>query len=281
MLFIDSSTLIYSAFYKFGLTNYRHEPTGIIYGFIDSTLMLANKLQTKNIIFCFDSRSSLRKQFFKDYKSRHNNLTETEIEISKLRRKQEDKLKNNILRKIGFKNIFYQEGYEADDLITYLVKKYPGGTIATNDCDLYQNLNHCQIIDPKGKQILTKELFSEKYNVSPDMWPLAKAIGGCSSDQVPGIKGIGDPKNQSSKALKFINGELKGKLYERIISEEGQEIIARNLRLVTCPFENYDFNLRLREDRITKEKIELTLRQFSFYNMLKEEKFKLWNIFLD
>lgn len=281
MLIIDSSTLIYSAFYKFGLTNWKNEPTGIIYGFLDSTLMLANKLQTKNVVFCFDSRSSLRKEFFRDYKSRHNNLTEEEIEIAKLRRKQEDKIKSNILRKIGFKNIFYNDGYEADDLISYLVRKYPGSTVATNDCDLYQNLNYCQIIDPKGKDILTKKDFSEKYKINPDMWVLAKAIGGCLSDQIPGIKGIGDPKNSSSKALKFINGELKGKLYEKIISEEGQEIISRNLRLVTCPYDNYDFNISLRKNRITKERIELVLRQFSFYNMLKEEKFKLWNIFLD
>lgn len=281
-ILIDSSTLIYNAFFKYGLTNNQNREVAVIYGFIENFLKLANKFESNELIFCFDSRSNFRKEAFSEYKKRHEAMSETDIKIAKLRRKQEVKLRNNILRQIGFRNIFYRTGFEADDILSYLAKRLKNSYLVTNDADMYQNLDYCDIIDPKGKNIFTKKQFRKKYKIKPSEWAKAKAIGGCQSDNVIGINGASDPKNETSKALKYMTGELtKGKIFDRIESDEGRKIIARNLKLVTCPYLNEDFKLKIKPNRITLKKIQLVLRKYSFNYLLRRENIGQWDIFLN
>ena len=60
-----------------------------------------------------------------------------------------------------------------------------------------------------------------------------KALAGCSTDSVPGIKGVGE-----KTAIKYLKNELKesSKIYQRIISKEGWNIYKRNIELVKLPF---------------------------------------------
>ena len=83
------------------------------------------------------------------------------------------------------------------------------------------------------------------------VWVKAKAIGGCDSDNVKGIYGVADPaKSNSSKAVEYIKGTLtKGKIYDKIVSEEGQNTIMRNMSLVFLPYQGgHRINLDVKED---------------------------------
>jgi hypothetical protein len=118
----------------------------------------------------------------------------------------------------------------------------------------------------------------------PDQWPLAKAIGGCSSDEVIGITGVSDPKKITSKALKYIKGDLtKGVIFDRIKSKEGQEIIKKNLPIVTCPYKEEKLTrMILKRNKFSNKKFVSTFEEYGFYSFLKSEKLNLWRrVFLN
>ena len=81
---------------------------------------------------------------------------------------------------------------EADDLLAYVAHHHPGQTyLWTNDKDLYTCLNdRTSIIS--GDTLITLESFQEKYQVTPERWPLYRAITGDKSDGHSGIQGLGD-----------------------------------------------------------------------------------------
>ncbi|PNX50500.1 MAG: hypothetical protein BV456_06465 [Thermoplasmata archaeon M8B2D] len=276
ILLVDSSSLIYSAFFRYGIYNYKQQPIAVIFGFIQRVIKLADKYNTNNFIFCFDSKRNLRKKFYPEYKQQRNNKSDEDILLAKLRKKQETKLKFELM-KIGFKNVFYKPGYEADDLLAYLAEKLKSKNVimVTNDKDMFQCLDYCDLLNPKDKKHYSRSKFIKEYNLFPDQWPLAKAIGGCDSDNIKGIKGVSDPKSPTSKAIKYINGELKkGVVYNRIISEEGQNIIQRNLKLTKCPYKNKDFKLNILQNDITRFSFMKFINRYQFYKLLDDGKWK-------
>lgn len=276
ILLVDSSALIYSAFFRYGIYNYKQQPIAVIFGFVQRVIKLADKYNTNNFIFCFDSKRNLRKNFYPEYKQQRNNKSDEDILLAKLRKKQETKLKFELM-KIGFKNVFYKPGYEADDLLSYLAEKLKSKNVimVTNDKDMFQCLDYCDLLNPKDKKHYSRSKFIKEYNLFPDQWPLAKAIGGCDSDNIKGIKGVSDPKSSSSKAIKYLNGELKkGVIYDRIISEEGQNIIQRNLNLTKCPYLNKDFNLNIRPNGITRYSFMNFINRYNFHKLLDGGEWK-------
>jgi len=198
-------------------------------------------------------------------------------------------LGEEILPRMGFRNNFIQLHYEADDLLAYWVNKLKHKKnrviMVTTDADMFQCLDKCDIWMPsKGGKLFTKKHFEEKFNIKPDQWAMAKAIGGCAGDGVEGIEGVSDPKKASSKALKYLQGKLpKGVILERIESREGKRIIERNFPLVCLPYRE-DLMKRMirRRNTFTKRKF---IRQFSrqrFMSFLKEKNLRKWQeIFLE
>lgn len=276
ILLVDSSALIYSAFFRYGIYNYKQQPIAVIFGFIQRVIKLAEKYKTSDFIFCFDSKRNLRKKIYPEYKQQRTPKTDEDILLGKLRKKQETKLKFELM-KIGFKNVFYKPGYEADDILTYLARKlrHRNVIMITNDKDMFQCLDYCDILNPKDNKHYSRRKFVKEYNLTPNQWPLAKAIGGCDSDNIKGIKGVSDPKLPSSKAIKFVNGQLtKGVVYDRITSEENKPIIQRNLKLTKCPYLNKDFNLNIRQNKITRYSFMNFINRYNFYKLLAGGEWK-------
>ena len=119
-----------------------------------------------------------------------------------------------------------------------------------------------------------------QFGILPDQWALAKAIGGCSGDGIIGIKGVSDPKNPSSKALQYIKGILlKGKIFDRIESEKGQEIIKRNLPLVSLPYDNNDNKMKkmiLRRNKYNRKGVLKVFDELHFKSFLERDNFVKW-----
>jgi 5'-3' exonuclease len=105
------------------------------------------------------------------------------------------------------------------------------------------------------------------WGIQPREWAFAKSIAGDPGDGVPGIKGIG-----LLGAAAYIRKELTGRKLELIESEEGQEIIRRNLQLVGLPFAakrriQIDF---IHEDEVfRREPFEQVFRELGFESFLK------------
>jgi 5'-3' exonuclease len=288
-LLIDSQMLCYQARHAYIGLSYNGEETGVIFGFLKKILDLAEIFNTNNIIFCWDSKFLYRKKHYPEYKiKRHNKkkeLSEDEYEDYLSMLDQMNTVRDEVLPSMGFKNNFLADGFEADDLLAVWARKLflknQRAIIVTDDADLYQCLDHCSIYNPRKKNMFTRKLFEKKYGLTPGQWPLAKAIGGCSSDEVIGITGVSDPKKITSKALKYIKGDLtKGVILDRIKSKEGQEIIQKNLPIVTCPYKEEKLTrMILKRNKFSNKKFVSTFERYGFYSFLKSEKLNLWKRF--
>jgi 5'-3' exonuclease len=183
---------------------------------------------------------------------------------------------------MGFKNNFLQAEYEADDLLGWWVNKLfhikRKLIMVTTDNDMFQCLDKCVIWFPTKKKYFSEKDLIKKYGIKANQWTFAKAIGGCSGDGIEGIKGVGDPKKASSKALKYIRGEIKkGTIYDRIESKEGENIIERNLKLVSIPYKPELLKRMIkRRNKFTRRKFIKIFDQFHFSSFLEKEKFERW-----
>lgn len=236
--------------------------TNVIYGFLETILNLCNYYVTNDLIFVWDSKESKRKELFPDYKkSRHKDLTEEERKALTEAYKQFKKLRKRILPALGFNNNFMVSGYEGDDLIADIVMNDPYGKeflIYASDHDLYQLLSYnVSIIKKSG--IYTVKDFVNEFGISPKKWWRVKVLAGCASDEVPGIKGVGE-----KTACKYLKNELKEKsvTYKKIVDEK-EEIETKNKPLVKLPFEGLP-HIELQKNKFDLEK---TKEIFEYYEL--------------
>lgn len=263
---IDSNYLCYVQ--KFALSNglsYRGGRTEIIFGFIKTILDFSRKFETNKFIFCWDSKKSLRREIYPLYKlNRRNNLTEEEEESNRIAYDQFDKLKI-VLPKMGFNNVFEEEGYESDDIIASLVMGGALGRVVviSNDKDLYQLLDWCSLCNHRGAAY-SKEMFVREYGIEPYKWKDVKAIAGCSTDNVKGADRI-----REKTAIKYLKGELKeyNQAFKKIHFFDSDF----TRRLTTLPFEGCpEFKSRLRKDTCSPDKFRKVFKEFGFKSLLND-----------
>lgn len=268
---IDSLALTYSSKYAIPKLYTNDEPTGIIFGFIKYLLALQKQFQFDQFLFCFDSRSSKRKEIYPKYKF-NRNLND----IQNLVYSQVDIIQKEILPSIGFKNSYQTTGLEADDIIGSLCKnKNPEDEyiIISRDHDLYQLLNtNVAQYDYISKTTITLDTFLDKYNIHPKQFGIVKAISGCKTDNVIGIQKIGE-----KSAIKYLNHQLKQntKAYQKIISDGGQSLIKFNEKLVVLPFDGTP-EYGIVEDEIQFEKLKEIFIRYDFQSQLTERSLNEW-----
>ncbi len=206
---IDSNYLGSKAKFTCMDLSYNGMKTGIIYNFLSQIITITKAVRPDQMIFCWDSRRSASQRIkrYPFYKaSRYNNLDPDEMAEWKKAKIQFQILRREVLPRIGFKNQFWQQGYEADDLIAQYVieNRDDDNVVVTADEDMYQLLDHCKIYKPTQKEYYDKSDLHNEYGIAPFNWITVKALAGCKSDDVPGIDGVGE-----KTAAKFIRGELK------------------------------------------------------------------------
>lgn len=277
-LIIDCNNLAYSSFYIFKNLNYLEKKTGVIFGFIQQILSLAKKFESTNFVFCWDSKKSYRKLIYSEYKAnRRKELSNEENADLKLAYNQFAELREKILLEMGFNNVFMQTGYEADDLIAKVVldNQNKKNIIVSTDQDLYQLLQYSvSIHNIRTKKIFLWKDFANKYNAAPNLWVRVKAIAGCSTDNVIGVKGVGE-----MTAIKYLQDKLQeGKIKNRIESQEGQAIIKRNIELVVLPFQGRKkLRIDFQKNDLSKEKFIEVFMQYGFSSLLKKEAVENWS----
>jgi len=266
-----------------GNLDYEEKRVGVVFGFIKQMLSVAQKFNTNKLIFCWDTRQSYRKMVYPTYKgNRNKDLTTDKREELADAYRQFEEIQNIVLPIMGFKNIFRQNGYEADDLIAYIIRELPDDTtIVSSDNDLLQLIQdnpYCPVRWYNFKGITEEKDFRLTWHdLHPQKWALIKAIAGCSTDSVDGIVGVGE-----ITAAKYVAGILHGKPLEKIESPEGKSIIDRNKPLVTLPY----IGLRpiritgLEEDNLSYSSFCSTFSQYGFRSLLTDNEVSKWsNIF--
>lgn len=255
-LIVDCDNMIWRIYHGRKHSNFQSMGSveqDIVHSFLSDLMDLQRFHCTKRIVFCFDHIAKRRHLIYKDYKkSRKPDPNDPEHENKGRIKQLIDALKTNILHEIGYKNIFYQTGYEADDIIAAVVgglERWDRGIIVSSDADLYQLLSkRVTIWNPTKRESFSKKNFTHKYGIHPRKWSLVKAIMGCSSDNIKGLERIGE-----ITTLRFLRRELleSSKAYQLILSQDSRKVIQRNLKLTKLPLKGVN-EFPLKEDRITR-----------------------------
>lgn len=280
-LLIDCSCLCYRSLYTMGDLSNDQKRVGVIFGFIKQILTLAKKFETNKFVFCWDSRNSYRKLEYPWYKSsRRKDLTEEQNADFQDAFRQFDEVRELVLPMMGFKNNFQQNGYEGDDLIAYVACRFPDETIiVSSDNDLLQLIEssrYCSIKFYNFKDLTDKEIFQKTwFGLDPIKWAMVKSIAGCSSDEIPGISGVGE-----QTAAKYLAGLLpEGKSKDKIESSEGKALFLRNMNLVALPYNGIKAIkiTGIEDDEISEDKFKAIFGQYGFRSLIKDEEVKKWS----
>ncbi len=187
---IDTFGFFFRSYYALPpLKNSQGFPTGLLTGFINLIDSLRREHNTDYIVFALDSKGdTFRKKIFDDYKA--NRQPPPEDLVLQL------PVAIEWIAKMGFANISV-DGFEADDVIATIahLAKNDGlkVKIVSHDKDLYQLIDDGVVVlyDSVKKAEINADGCFEKFGVYPKDFINFQAILGDSSDNIPGVKGIG------------------------------------------------------------------------------------------
>jgi len=187
---IDTFGFFFRAYYALPpLRNSEGFPTGLLTGFVNLVDSLHRDHATDYLVFALDSKGpTFRNGIYPEYKANR------EAPPEELTRQLPVAIK--WIEEMGFSNLS-KEGFEADDIITTVTKfareQDLKVTIVSHDKDLYQLIDDRQVVmyDAVNRKEVDEEACVAKFGVRPEDFVDFQAIVGDSSDNVPGVKGIG------------------------------------------------------------------------------------------
>ncbi len=194
ILIFDGNAFLHRAFHAipFGLQTKNGIHTNALYGFFLMALNIIREIDPSYCIFAFDSKKkTFRHEVFVEYKA---NRAKAPDELYAQLPFIKEGLDIAFIKHIDF------EGYEADDIIGSLSKKYANEDtkviIATGDMDTLQLIDKNILVASPSKGIknlkfYTEEEVEKKYGIKPRQVIDFKAICGDKSDNIPGIRGLG------------------------------------------------------------------------------------------
>jgi DNA polymerase-1 len=188
---IDGSSYIYRAFYALGrLTNSRGMPTQAVYGFAQMLLKVMREKKPDYLCVVFDPPGPThRHEMYTAYKATRQKMPEdlvTQVPYIK-----------ELVSYHGIARL-EKEGYEADDVIATLAR-WAGEhdlevVIVSSDKDLLQLVDDPWISqwDPQKERVFTEEAVAERFGIPPSQMIDYLALVGDSTDNIPGVKGVGE-----------------------------------------------------------------------------------------
>lgn len=225
LVLVDSNALIHRAYHAFPDTLFTKDGqlTNAVYGFSVLLLEVIAKFKPEYLVCAFDlGEKTLRHDKFKDYKATRKPTDKELLE--------QFPLAHDVVNAFGIP-IFELAGYEADDLIGSIaadpdVAKDLEVIVVTGDQDLLQLLAHDHVkVYLAGSSFSASKLygvpeFTKKYSFKPDQLVDYKAIMGDSSDNIPGVAGVGK-KGATDLLGQFQNLE---EIYQSLESDEQAEV---------------------------------------------------------
>ena len=273
LLLIDGMYLVFSSFYANpSMRTLEGTPTGAVFGFISRTENLIQELKPQRLAVTFDSKEkTFRHELYPEYKGKR--LLPPDELIAQL------PFIHEYLDSRGIRTLM-QPGLEGDDLIALLTRRhadYSRVVIFSADKDLFQLVGkNVFVYHPKEKRLLDPDGVRERYGIGPEQVIDFLSLAGDSSDNIPGVPGIGE-----KTALKLLAAhgtvermlareeEIEPKARAKIdANRELLELSHRLLDLSRLPSHTLDLEVEPFANLITPELIELCQR-LSFNTFLK------------
>lgn len=222
VILIDGNNLLFRSYYATAysgavMRNSKGFPTNALYGFIQMINKILNEERPEYVMIAFDKGKTFRHEKYPDYKG---GRSETPTELL-----EQFPVAKELVEAMG---MTYMEidNYEADDIIGTFAKKIDEneeftGTIISSDKDLLQLISDevdVKLLKQVGFIRMDVEEFRKTYGVDPIRMIDLKALMGDASDNIPGVKGVGE-KTAIALLKEYDNIDY---LYEHIDSVKGK-----------------------------------------------------------
>ncbi len=240
LVLIDGNSLINRAFYAMPLlTTKNGEYTNAVYGFMNMFFKMLSDEKPTFVAVAFDVKApTFRHKMFSDYKGTRKPMPE------ELR--PQIPLLKELLTEMGI-TVLEKPGSEADDIIGTIAKHTNVQTVIfTGDKDSFQLVDQETEVHFTRRGITETEIydnanFKEKTGITPKQIIDLKALMGDASDNIPGVKGIGE-KTALSLIEQFGDletlyervEELKGKLKEKLVEDKDSAFLSKTLATIDC-----------------------------------------------
>jgi 5'-3' exonuclease len=222
VLLIDSMNTFLRSFAVINSTNTQGTHIGGLTGFLRSLAYVVNLTQPTRIICVFDGQGNTtnRKHLYPEYKANRKLQRITRWNSFDSLQDESASMSQQMVRLVDYLhqlpvNIIIRDKLEADDMIGYLATKFDNSIIYSADQDFLQLCSDkIQVYSPIKKKFYgPKEVFDE-MGLWPHNYINYKVLMGDKSDNVPGVKGLGDKK--LNKLFPEISGDERVKLSEII-----------------------------------------------------------------
>jgi len=225
---IDGNSYFYRAFHAIrSLTNSKGFPTNAIYGFTNMIFKIIREKKPGAIAIVFDSPvPTERHRIYEEYKAHRPEMPgDLVLQIPFMK---------EIIKAFNMP-AFEMPGYEADDIICTIAKKAAsqgaGVFIVSGDKDMMQAVgNGIRIYDPMKDVIIDEKYVVERFALPPERVPELMALTGDASDNIPGVKGIGE---KTARELLLKSGGL-----DEIINNPGKVKNERIRKMIIDSLEN-------------------------------------------
>ncbi len=279
-ILIDGNNLLFRSYYATAYTgnmmkNSKGVPTNAVFGFVNMINKIVKEEEPEYILVAFDKGKNFRHKLYKNYK---DGRIETPHELL-----SQFPLAKEFLDYKGIKHLEIDD-YEADDIIGTFAKmadedKSYDATIISSDKDLLQLIGSdvsMKLLKQKDYIFYNEEEFIKAYNFEPIHIIDLKALEGDKSDNIPGVKGIGE-----KTALTLISqyktienlydhiDELKGKLKEKLITDKENAEFSKMLATI---YKDIKFDLTFEDLKIKNEDTDKLIKFFEeleFYSFIK------------
>lgn len=271
VILVDGNNLMFRSYYATlysgsMMTNSEGFPTNALYGFVNMMNKIISEENPEYIMVAFDIGKTFRHEKYDYYKGKRD---ETPEDL-----KKQFPVAKKILNAMGIK-YFELAGYEADDIIGTFAKKVDEeaefvATIVSSDKDLLQLISEdvdVKLLKQKDYIRMNREVFMNTYGLEPIKMIDLKSLMGDQSDNIPGVKGIGE-----KTAIKLLQtySSLDG-VYQNIENIKG----ATKQKLITDKdnaYMSYDIATIYRE-----VPIDTNLENIKYQNELTDELINIYN----
>ena len=276
-IIIDGNSLMNRAFYALPLlTNTKGKYTNAMYGFINIIVKLLQENSPEYMAVAFDLKApTFRHKLYKEYKGTRKPMpTELVGQMNDIKQ---------VLNVMGIK-IIEKSGYEADDIIGTMSRKFDEDVIiVSGDKDLFQLIKDNVVVWHTKKGISDIIKVDEKelidlMGVKPYQIVELKSLMGDSSDNIPGVSGIG-PKTATDLLNKYENldniyehlDEIKASVKDKLLKDKETAYLSKQLATIDV---NSPIECNIEECKVKfpfGEEVLNIFKEYEFKSLLKRE----------
>lgn len=279
IVLVDGNNLLYRSYFATAysgnlMKNSKGFPTNALYGFINMINRIITDENPEYMMVAFDKGKTFRHDKYDTYKGTR---AETPDDL-----KAQFKLSREVCKALGIKAIEI-DNYEADDIIGTFSKCANSSLealVISSDKDLLQLINpfvKVKLLKTHDYIMMDESEFKNTYGLDPIRMIDLKALMGDSSDNIPGVKGIGE-----KTAIKLLQeygsldgvyksiDSIKGSVHDKLVQDKDNAYMSYDLATIytSVPI---DTSLEsIKKEKVNEEEYSNILKELEFFSLLKK-----------